>query len=121
LALLFLLSGCGMSTAHGAPMEQCNFERDAPKNSILKIELARYGATGYQWFAEVPKSSDIRLLDEGLVAAKKQAGLTGEPVTQWWTFQVGAGKAATVDFFLYRVWEGKEHAIKHCVAQVTIK
>lgn len=104
----------------GSISDGCEFTRVYRSGSIVELQTASPGTTGYQWYPEPPQN--IHLIEEGVVPADSPPGLVGAPARQWWRFEIsGAAGQTAIDFFLYQVWEGKETAIRHCTVELTTR
>ncbi len=103
-------------------MEQCRLTQTASIEGNFKVSLERAGATGFQWFVDLPKNAAVQVVEQG--EESMQPGLAGGGVKQWWAMTMQkpvAGKQVVVDFYLYRTWEGKERSAKHCQVQVRVE
>lgn len=123
-ALCLLAFGCTHAqTAASEAMEECSMTQTADKDGKFKISLERAGATGFQWF--FTEQAAVRVLQQGEEALKNDlTGLTGGAVRQWWNFQIvqpKRGQKITLDFYLYRSWEGKDRSARHCRALIGVQ
>lgn len=119
---LTLVASVQAQTNAPSEMEQCAMSQKASKTGHFKISLERAGATGYQWFAQLPKDGQVRLLEQGEESLKQ--GLAGGAVKQWWAMEVlgaSSGKQVEVEFYLFRTWEGKERSAKRCLAKISVE
>lgn len=96
----------------------CHIQKTAKVGTSFDFELEGVGATGYQWFAEPAPGSEIAIVAQGGQAASGESNMVGAPVKQWWTIRVVKADGASINFFLYRSWEGKEASVRHCVLQI---
>lgn len=121
-AFSFMLASQVQAQTAASEMEKCAMSQKAAKNGFFKISLERAGATGFEWFAQLPRNGQVRLLEQG--EESSNPGLAGGAVRQWWTMEVlkpRSGKQVEVEFYLFRTWEGKERSAKHCLAKISVE
>ncbi len=120
----FLMLSCSAvaqtAAIDASAVEKCSMKHKATRDGSFKLSLERAGATGYQWFVDLPKT--VKVLEQG--EENLAASLAGGGVKQWWAFSMekpAKGKQEIINFYLYLSWEGKNHAAKHCEVLVSVE
>jgi predicted secreted protein len=97
-------------------------EIDVRIGEVIRIELERYGSTGYEWHPDKSYGEHLELIREGTEDIKKSPvkGMVGTPVRRWWEFEAFKKGETEISIYLYRGWEGKEKAVDSFKIKVKI-
>jgi predicted secreted protein len=89
---------------------------------IIRIELERYGSTGYEWYPDKSYGEYLELIREGTEAVKNSPikGTVGIPVRKWWELKAVKKGETEISIYLYRYWERKDKAVDSFKIKVKI-
>jgi len=89
---------------------------------VIRIELERYGGTGYEWQHDGSYGKYFELIREGTEDLKKSPvkDMVGVPVKRWWELRAIKKGKAEILMYLYRYWEGKDKAVDSFKLKVNV-
>lgn len=99
-----------------------NKEINVRIGEVIRIELERYGSTGYEWYPDKSYGEYLELIREGMEDVKKSPvkGIVGIPVRRWWELRAVKKGETEISIYLYRDWEGKDRAVDSFRVRVKI-
>lgn len=117
------LSDCGMQVADGSEVEgkkeiilrkdDSGKEITVGVGEVIRIELERYGGTGYDWYLEKSFEGHFNLVKEEDVEEVRvePRAIVGTRVKKRWELKaINQGKTE-IAIYLYRNWEGSDKAV----------
>ena len=133
LILLIILS-CFLSLSYPESCESINhgnpklidfsFNRKkitAKTGDEIQIGLETMGGTGYSWYADELDRNFLQILEEGTkTVGRETERIGGNPVVMFWRLKVLKTGITTLKMNYYRIWEGKDKAIKHFEIEIHI-
>jgi predicted secreted protein len=90
-----------------------------PHGDFIRIELAAMGGAGYNWYIDNLNTDYLELVSEETTNIPGEK--IGGPVTRVWIFKTKKKGKVEIKMDHYRIWEGKEKAIKHFSVRLSIE
>jgi predicted secreted protein len=79
----------------------------------IQIELEGVGGTGYAWYVDVPDRHLIEMIGEERGAKQTEMPqLVGAPIRYVWVLKAKESGKTTIGLSYYRIWEGKDKALR---------
>ncbi len=88
-----------------------NREMQVNFGDVLNVELKTQGGTGYSWYIDELDETHLKLINTKTKEITPK-NIAGGPVFGIWSFKAIAPGETILRMLCYRVWEGKEYAIK---------
>ena len=86
---------------------------------IIRLELERFGSTGYEWHLDKSFKAKIELTREETKGISGK-GLVGTPVLRSWKLRAVKKGETNLTLHLYRDWEGLEKAVESFSIKIKI-
>ena len=87
----------------------------------IQIELRGAGGTGYAWYFDELDDNFFELIHEGRKIQEKRSGeFVGSPTLYTWVFKVKKIGKSTIKMSYYRIWEGKDSAVRRFEVEINI-
>jgi len=87
----------------------------------IRIELQGIGATGYAWCFDKLDRDFFQLISEERKRGKKEGGeVVGSPIQYIWVIKAKKIGSSIIEMSYYRIWEGKDKAIRQFEVEVDI-
>ncbi len=91
---------------------------------VIRVELEELGAAGYVWEIQDLDTAHFEVLSEKAEGRRRQEGATavvGGPVLKIWLIEAKKAGETKLEFYHYRVWEGRENRADAFSMKVEIK
>jgi predicted secreted protein len=125
--LLPLLSASAADESTGDMKKRIRVDIDSNGNKIelhlgdeIEIELQGAGATGYAWYFDELDNDFFELTHEGRKIQEKSRQLVGSPILFTWVFKAKKTGKSTIKMSYYRIWEGKDTAVRRFQIEINI-
>ncbi len=86
----------------------------------IEIELQGAGGTGYTWYFDELDSDFFELIHEGRKIQEKSRQFVGSPIQYTWVFKAKKVGKSIIKMSYYRVWEGKDAAVRRFQIEINI-
>lgn len=117
------LLDCGIQVADGGEVEgkkalilrkdDSGKEVTVGVGEVIRIELERYGGTGYDWHLEKSFEGHFKLVKEEDIeeVGGESRAIIGAPVKKQWELRAVSKGKTEIAIYLYRNWEGRDKAV----------
>ena len=86
----------------------------------IQIELQGTGGTGYAWYFDEFDNDFFELIGKEGKVKEKSRDLVGSPTLYTWILKAKQIGKSVIKMIYYRVWEGKDKAIRRFEVEVDI-
>lgn len=86
----------------------------------IQIELQGAGGTGYAWYFDELDNDFFELIGEGRKVQEKSGEFVGSPTLYYWILKAKKIGKCTIKISYYRIWGGKDKAIRRFEVEVDI-
>jgi predicted secreted protein len=86
----------------------------------IQIELQGAGGTGYAWYFDELDNDFFELIGKERKVQEKSGELVGSPTQYFWLIKAIKTGSSVIKMIYYRVWEGKDKAIRQFEVEVDI-
>ena len=86
----------------------------------IQIELQGTGGTGYAWYFDEFDNEFFELIGKERKVQEKSRDLVGSPTLYTWILNAKQIGKSVIKMIYYRVWEGKDKAIRRFEVEVDI-
>jgi len=86
----------------------------------IQIELEGIGGTGYAWYFDEFDNEFFELIGKERKVQEKSGDLVGSPTLYTWILKAKQIGKSVIKMIYYRVWEGKDKAIRRFEVEVDI-
>jgi predicted secreted protein len=125
LSFCLFLPSFAAATDGSAGMKKIRVDIDSSGRRIelnagdeIQIELQGVGGTGYAWYFDELDHDFFELIDEERRIQEKGGESVGSPTLVTWTFKAKKAGKSVIRMSYYRVWEGKDKALRRFELEV---